>query len=258
MFITRRYPLFLYAPDGVEGGDAGQAPSVETPENANTPEGTGTPTDQQAARTNWEERYREAQSWGTKSAQEAAELREYKALIDDWNSDDPDAQRRAAERLGIQLDEEEADAGQEYAQLSPADRKLLDDFNASRTEQQQTQQQEQQYNAYRADVDPQLKTMGIPEDLHELVAEAALQLPGLQTPQGLRPDLQGAVAQIEALGLSVAKLPSVQTKFIENYRKTKRAPAISSSGTAGTQVPDLDKRQDRIDWIVEQAQAQEQ
>lgn len=246
MLTTRRFPLFLF--EANEAGIAGQAPGVETPETANTPEGTGT--NDQAAQTNWEERYREAQSWGTKSAQEAAELREYKALIDDWNSDDPDAQRRAAERLGIQLDEEPPADGQ-YAQLDPAERKLLDEFKQSQIQQQQTQQEQQQMAAYRADVDPQLKTMGIPEDLHELVAEAALQLPGVQTPQGLRPDLQGAVAQIEALGLSVAQLPSVQTKFIENYRKTKRAPAISSAGTAGTQVPDLDKRSDRQAWMYE-------
>lgn len=255
MFITRRMPLFMFSTGESSGGGEVQA---ETPETlANTPQdGTGT-TDQQA---NWEERYKEAQSWGTRNAQEAAGLREKAQLIDDWNSDDPEAQRRAAELLGIQLDEEPpaSDLEGQYAQLDPETRRLLEDFKSTTQQQQQSQQEQQQMAQYRADVDPQLKDLGVPDGLHDLVAEAALQLPGVHTPQGLRPDLQGAIAQVEELVLAAADLPSVQKKVMGRYRDTKRAPHISSSGIAGTQAPDLDNRQARIDWMVEQAQAQEQ
>lgn len=254
MFITRR-PSLCFAPD--EGAGAGADVQAQTPETADTPEGTGTG-QQTESQTNWEERYREAQAWGTRTAQEAAELRAYKQLVDDWNSDDPEAQKRAAERLGIQLEEDDDDdtlyeSQATQAQLSPEDRQLLEQFRA----QQQTQAEQQQYQAYRSDVDPQLQQMGVPEGLRDAVAEAALNLPGIQTPQGLRPDLEGAVKQIQQFALIAAELPDVQKQILESYRQTKRAPGVSSAGTAGTQVPDLDDRQARIDWMVEQAMAQQ-
>lgn len=230
-------------------------PTADSPEN-----GTGT----QDESINYQERYQElekrfqdTQSWAHRSSEEAAALREKAQLIDDWNSGDPDAQKRAAEALGILLQEEEGEdleaAGE--AGLSPEDRKLLEEFRQERTHQQQTQAEQRQYDAYRSDVDPQLERMSVPKELHDAVAEAALTLPGIQTPQGLKPDLEGAIKQIEQFVMRAAAMPGVQPKLFEQLRQSKRAPHVSSSGTAGTQVPDLDKRSDRVAHMVERLQA---
>jgi hypothetical protein len=264
VFTTRRLPLYL-KPDEGGGGGEGLAPEGAPETAANTPEGTGT-VEQQPVQENWEERYKEAQRWGTQSAQEAAGLREKAQLIDDWNSGDPAAQKRAAEALGILLQEEEEEAleAQTEAGLSAEDRQLLEEFRQERTTQQQTQAEQQQYAGYRTAVDPDIAAMGVPEGIRDAVADYALHnLPGVpcppsaQYPKGLKPDLDGAVEAIKSFVLAGVDMPDVQKHAIEKYRQTKRAPGISSTGAAGTQVPNLDDRQQRVDWIVQQALAAE-
>lgn len=83
--------------------DETQAPAADTPENTpdNTPEaGTGGPPE-----SNWEDRYKEAQQWGTRNAQRVAELERYEQVVTGLNSDDPEQRKWAAEALGLQLEE---------------------------------------------------------------------------------------------------------------------------------------------------------
>lgn len=51
----------------------------------------------------WQKRYTDLQSKYTTTSQEAAELRQYRELVDAVQSDDPEAQARAAEALGLQF-----------------------------------------------------------------------------------------------------------------------------------------------------------
>lgn len=262
MFTTRRLPLF-FSPD--EGGGGGEGLTSEgAPETTvDTPEGTGT-VDQQVAQGNWEDRYKEAQAWGTKSAQEAAELRQYKQLVDDFNSGDAEAQKRAAAALGIELEEEEelvTGLGAEDA-LSPEDRQLLDTVRQERTTHQRSQAEQQEYAGYRDAVDPDMAAMGVPEGIRDAVADYARErLPGVpcppsaQYPTGLKPDLDGAVQAIEAFVLSAADMPSVQKQMLDKYRATKRVSHTASTGRAGTQVPKLGDHSKRLAYAMEIAAA---
>lgn len=58
---------------------------------------------------NWEQRYKDLQSTYTKTAQEAAELRQYEELVKNVQSDDPQVQAQAAEALGLSFIGEETD-----------------------------------------------------------------------------------------------------------------------------------------------------
>lgn len=259
MFITRRLFLLAFGPDGAEGGAGAQAPSVETPgSTADTPPGTGTP-DQQpdTAQVNWEDRYKDVQAWATRSAQRVTELEQYEQLVNDWNSEDPEAQRRAAERLGIQLEDPSQQSDPRYADDDPMAQRLAA-LEAERAQERQQAQEEQQYTSYRQMVDPQLDQMGVPKGIHDLVAEAALNLPPVHTPQGTEPNLKAALAQVEQIVLAAADLPSVQQKVVESYRASKKAPHIGQSGTAGTQTPNLDNRSERQQWMAERLMADQE
>jgi hypothetical protein len=84
----------------------------------------------------------------------------------------------------------------------PAKREALDAFLVSLDSFDWDEEREQQYRRYRSDVDPELERMGIDKALHDGVAEVALDLPLVQTPEGLQPDLRGAVRIIkEGAGL---------------------------------------------------------
>jgi hypothetical protein len=199
-----------------------------------------------------EKRFNDTQAWGHTQAQENAALREKAQLIDDWNSGDPEAQRRAAEALQIQLEEEEADQTQ-YASVDPKILQRLEAFEQSQVQQQQSQVEQQQHAAYRSDVDPQLTTMGVPDGFHDAVAETALGLPGLQTVNGLKPDLEGAWAQVKEFILLGVELPDVQTAVKKTWQRTKPTAAVTQAGgVQATHTPPLETRAQKADWIAQQ------
>ncbi len=227
-----------------------QAPqAADTPENTpdNTPEaGTGGPPE-----SNWEDRYKEAQQWGTRNAQRVAELERYEQVVTGLNSDDPEQRRWAAEALGLQLEEEEPaeDTDTGYAPIDPHIEQRLSQFE----QQQQAQAEQAQFDAVRKLVAPELKELGLTGEFADYVYGIAYDDP-IETPQGVRPNIQGALQQLEQLIELGLDVPAIQGKAFKKLQASKRAPSISSSGIAGTQVPDLDKRSDRQAYLEQRMQ----
>jgi hypothetical protein len=236
-----------------------QTPAAEEPQPVDTSvEETGT--QDTAAQVNWEERYKEAQSWGTRLAQERAELEQEAQLARALKSEDPAEYTEALRALGFNVPDDDEDT--QTAGLDPeVAAKLAKVDEIDQWRQQLTAEQEREVNEqqYRQLVDPQLQEMKVPEGLWDVVAEAALNLPALQTPQGPQPDLAAAMQQVEAMAEHFAALPSVQSAVKKSWANTKPRTALTSAGgTAGTQVPDLDNRQERLDWMAQQLLANEQ
>lgn len=247
-------PMIVFAPADSEAGAQPEPVDAETPDSAgSTPEGTvqheseQEPVDWQARAkeledevSGWESRYKEAQAWGTRQSQQAK-------VLEQWYSDDPAERRKAAEALGVELLEDDSPEGEADTEgagvpagLDPQTYSEIQYFLESQREMQQQQEQEQAYAAYRQETDQQLEKMGVPQELFDMVADAALELPGVETAQGLQPDLEGAVEQIKEWTLRAAALPGVQQTFLDRYRQSKQAPHMSPGGVAGTEAPDLD------------------
>lgn len=204
---------------------------------------------------NWEERAKEHQSWGTRLAQENAELKAQAQLVEQLRSDDPADQRAALEALGYQVPDEEEVAP--VYEPDPRLRQELDELKQWRESLTTEQQQEQHYSSYRESVDPQLTQLGVPEAFLESVADIAYnQLPAIQTPQGPMPDVEGAVKQFKEVTAMFAALPEVQQTAVEGWRKGKKAPHMSPVGTAGTGQPNLEEmtEQQILDWQVQRLQ----
>lgn len=251
MFITRRTPLF--APEeGAGGGDPAIEAGSPTP-----PEGTGT--QDPAPSQNWEERYKEAQAWGTRNAQRAAELEAEAKLVQALRSEDPAEYTQALRDLGFNVPdpEFEPEGGLDpeiAAKLAKVDE--LEQWRNSLTEQEQ---QQANYASYREMVNPQLSQMGVPEGLHDVVAEAALNLPGIETPQGQKPDLDTAWEQLKEILLLGNQVPEVQSAMKKSWASTKpRAALTSPGGSEGTNVPDLTNRESRQQWMLARLQADRQ
>lgn len=247
MFITRRCPLFLLAP---EGDPTGGEPI--------TPEGAGTEPEPTAPGTDWEAIAKEHQAWGTRLAQEKAELETEAQIARALRSEDSSARAQALAQLGIELvDDGAPDPGaQLYEQVDPQTLARLEALEQHHAQTTAAQEREQNYAAYREITDPQLAQMQVPEGLRDVVAEAALNLPPVQTPQGPQPDLQAAYEQIQAMAEHFAALPAVQTAVKKSWQKTKPSAALTQQGgVPATQVPPLDTRVKRADYIAEQLAA---
>lgn len=226
-----------------------QAPPPEdTPTTADTPEGTGTPDQPQIPEGYIPEgRYKEVQSWATRLAQEKAQL------------DDPDYRRQLLEQWGYQIGDPEPEPDDSFVE-DPTQAELtklreqvqqLSEWQQGLTTQQQ---QDQALAAFRAEADPKLKAMGVPEGIHDLVTDLALQqMPFVHTPQGAVPDLEGAVKAVQEFVLSAAEMPEVRGQLLKGWQGTKRTThRVSPVGEAGSQVPNLDDRQERVDWMTSQ------
>jgi hypothetical protein len=119
------------------------------------------------------------------------------------------------------------------------------------------QQEERDHAAYRAQVDPQLTEMGVPEGIQDLVADLArTHLPPLQTPQGPVPDLQGALKSVQEFVLSAAEMPEVRGQLLKGWQGTKTT--THPSGEAGTQQPDLSTTEGKTAHILGRMAAEEQ
>lgn len=222
-------------------------PPEDTPQDApgvtsDTPD-AGTATDQP----DWQKRYQDVQAWATQLAQEKAQL------------DDPDYRQQLLEQWGYQVGDDEPDL--------PADDPTAAELEALREQVTQLsqwqqgltsdQQRQQAYSAYRTDVDPQLKEMGVPEAFLEQTAEIAFDhLPPIQTPAGPKPDLEGAVKQVQELAKLFAQHPEARSAVLADWKQSKQAPHISQVGTAGTQaLPEDATHAQRVEWALERLNA---
>jgi hypothetical protein len=98
----------------------------------------------------------------------------------------------------------------------------------------------------RSAVDARLDTLGLDKDDQDWVLAYAINaLPVTQ--EGL-PDIE------QAHSVFVAR----ETERQRQWAKGKRsAPHIAPNGQAATEVPNLDKRQDRVDWMLRRMQENE-
>jgi hypothetical protein len=224
-----------------QGLSAENSPGVVGPE-----AGTGTAEQQGQPEVDWQKRYIDTQAEYSRGQQELAELRRQQELYDLMiSTDDPDTRRQVAERLGYQL-EEEPEPEPEYDDPFEKYNERLGRIEQSLTQREQTEQDEAYAAEVRSAVDARLDTLGLDKDDQDWVLAYAINaLPVTQ--EGL-PDIE------QAHSVFVAR----ETERQRQWAKGKRsAPHIAPNGQAATEVPNLDKRQDRVDWMLRRMQENE-
>src|SRR5262245_41465507 len=209
----------------------------------------GTPgTAEQAPQIDWQDRYQHLQPEYTRATQENAELRQRQELYDLMlSTDDADIRREAAQALGYELAEDETqdydDADNPFAAY---------DERIARLEQStQARDQEAADAEYavqvRQIVDQQLNDLeGLDKDDQDWVLAYAINALPI-TEEGL-PDIQQAYEVFNAR----------ETARQRAWAQTKRAPHIAPNGQSATEVPNLDNRQERQDWIARRLMEGEQ
>jgi hypothetical protein len=204
-----------------------QAPTVDTPA-TDTPQGTGT---------DWEERYKEAQSWGTKAAQEAAQL---KAQLSD-----PEYQAQLMAQWGYEVEQPEPEQGW----VDPTDelRQQLTELQEWKNAQEQQRQQQQQLDQITQSVAQQFQTAApdLDEPTREWVTTRALNMDPRE--DGM-PDITGALNDYNAW-------VQEQQKQWEESRRRPRPPHVPPGGQAASSAPDLTDRQARRQHMAEQLAA---
>jgi hypothetical protein len=211
-----------------------QAPSVETPEEQLAPEGTPSEQHDQpdtTAQQNWEDRYKEAQAWGTRAAQEAAQ---YRQVIEGLYSEDPAVRQAAAETLGLEIQQEQQQDGQQYL--------TREEWEAYQAEQQAALQQDEVVTYVEQYTQGQLDSLqGFNDAQKAWILRAAVSLPPVESPEGVPvPDIASAVKDFEAFIGSEKQA----------WAQTKRAPRPPAAGSSATEAPNLDDREQRRDWML--------
>ena len=220
----------------LDQGTPGAAEDTAQQKTADTPEGTGT--QDQTQQQNWEERYKEAQAWGTRVAQEKAQLEQQAQLAQALQSDDPDIRRQAFEALGLELADETDDT--QYADPSEALAAEVAALKQQFEAQNQQAQQAQQIAQIEAHVEQQLAGLdGLDDSDREWIVNTAVAMP--PTPEGM-PDIQAAHEKF------VAWETARQKKWAATKRTSHR---VSPTGEAGVQAPNLDDRDARQQWMAQ-------
>jgi hypothetical protein len=207
---------------------------------ANTPEGTGEP------EVNWQEKYTNLEADHTRAAQEAAQ---YRRLIEGLHSEDPDTRLQAAQALGLEFQEEEEPVD-EFGDPIEDIRRELEGLKGTLTERDQQAQQAAQEQRDIEVIGQGLTALQ--KDIGRDLTEQEVQLLGDAAWQNR--DENGLPNVAAVVGLYRGALDG----HLQSYSKTKRAPHISPNGKAGTQTPNLDNRQERQDWMVQQVLANQQ
>lgn len=222
--------------------DQEQTPEAGMSDNANTPD-TGTGTQEQPTSENWEQRYKDAQAWGTRNAQRAAELEAETALVARLRSEDPNEQREALRALGYEVPDDDTQYSDPNEQLA----RELAELKAWRDEFTGQQQQEQYVAQIEASVEQQLDQLGnLSDPQKDWIVSRAIALPPTQ--EGL-PDIPAAHAEFQAL-INAEKQAWAGTK--------PRSAFTTAAGQQASQVPDLDKHEKRVDYMLSRLQAEAQ
>jgi hypothetical protein len=159
--------------------EAPLAPALQdTPQPTETPvEGTST----EAPAVDWEKRYNDLRPHADRTSQEAAEYRQKVEAYEALYSEDPDAQRNAAEYLGLELPAEEP---QEYDDPFQSFEQKLASLEAKLAAKDQAEQVSQQEAALLDNVEEQFSTLESKEKIQlsdddiEVVTALAMQMPG--------------------------------------------------------------------------------
>lgn len=199
----------------------------------------GTAEQHAQAEVDWQKRYNDLQPEYTRTTQELADLRHRQELYDLLvSTDDADTRRQVADALGYQLEEEPAEP-QEFEDPLAAYDERIGRLEESLTQREQDEQDAAYASQVRAVVDERLDQLGLDKgDQDWVLAYAINALP--VTAEGL-PDIEQA-HQVFA---------ERETARQRKWAQGKRAPHISPHGQAATEVPNLDNRQERVDWMTQ-------
>lgn len=207
--------------------DPGEDDSQEgTP--SESPEDSAAPED-----TNYEERYKEAQAWGTRAAQEASQ---YRQIIDLARQGDPDALQYLGYEAPTDTEDDDGEDLSEAERLERLERTLAERTEAeeqARKEQELEEAENRFYEAELSKLDPK-------DEWSEEYTRAVV-----GTANQIEPDDDG-LPNLEA----AHKL--LQEHFEAEFQarvKSKRSPQ-APSGAGSSHQPDLDDDEQRRDYIT--------
>lgn len=212
------------------------------------PEGTpGTAEQAAQAEVDWEKRYNDLQPEYTRATQENADLRRQQELYDLMvSTEDADTRQQIAQQLGYVLDDDASTPPDDEADPFAAYDDRLARIEQSLTAREQAEANAEQAAEVRVAVDERLDQLGIDKDDQDWVLAYAINaLPA--TPDGL-PDIE------QAHGVFQAREDARQKRWAQ----TKRAPHIAPHGQAATEVPNLDNRQQRWEYMERRLNENEQ
>jgi len=210
------------------------------------PDGTGAVEQAASGDESYQQRYVDLQREYTRSQQENAEMRRQQELYDLLiSTEDADTRRRIAEQLGYQLEQEAEPQQFDGSDPYGYDRRL----GALEQAQQQAQQAAltaQQEEQMLGVLNQRLEKLGLDEEDGNIVLSYAMHaLP--VTAEGL-PDVEQAHQFLAAR----------DDRRQKDWAKTKQSPRIPSTGQAATEVPNLDNREERVAWMTERLQDNQQ
>ena len=229
-------------PEEAASPDLQEEYANQTPANESGSE-TGTPatdsSESHAPDQNWEQRYQEAQAWGTRASQEAAQ---YRQIIDLARQGDPEA----LEFLGYEVPADTEDKNTEEPDLSEQLQQLRQMVETQQQTAQEAQQQaelQQAADAFYAEefskLDPENKWS---QEYRNLVAAAGDQ----HVAEDGLPDLQKAHE-------------AIQSQFEELFKQrvaAKRSPQ-APSGASPSHNPDLSNPEDRQAYMAQRLMEQD-
>jgi len=223
------------APSALEAQDT---PAVAGPEGS---AGTTEQVDWQARALAAEDRYGNLQPEYTRTTQELATYRERESWYDLLlTAEDADTRRQAAEALGLELAEEESQSEDPFAPVN----NRLDRIEQSLSQRDQREADTEDAMSLRQIFDAKLGGLGVTEkDGNWILAYALHALPPVYDPEFDRPlpDIQAAYQEFNT------REDERQKAWAQSKRS---APRIPPDGQSGTEAPNLDNRQERVDWIV--------
>lgn len=223
----------------------------QPPENADTPEqGTGTTEQAQAEQaTDWERRYKDLQAEYTRTSQEHTQA---KALLDALQSDDADTRLRAARQLGYEFADEADDDTQQHDDDDEPylTREEWQSYQAAQREQanEAAEQARQAEWLARAEqhVEASLDAIdGLDKSDRDWIVGRAMAL--APTPEGM-PDIQAAHKEFAAW----------EQQRMKKWAASKKAHYFSPVGGEGTQQPDLDTHEGRVQYALGRLAAEQQ
>ena len=213
-------------------------PEADTPAVAGPTEAPGT---QEQPQVNWEQRYQDLQPEYTRTAQERAELAQWKEWAElALTTEDPDTARQALERLGIPVPE--GDFGdEEPAEWDVEDpladvRKELAELRSWKEQSTQQQRQEVQQQFFDSYMETEVERLGLDQlepRQQEMVFDRLRRVGGIPAPPG---------APITEYPNVEAAYKLWQEEMLEEQKSwasvKKRAPYVPSGGLSANEVPD--------------------
>lgn len=201
------------------------------------------------AEVDWQKRYTDLQSEYTRTSQENADHKRERELYDVLvSTDDVDTRRKVAEQLGYVLEQEDA-AEPEFDPENPfaAYDERIERLEATLSQRDQREREDAYAEQIRKVCDERLDELGIDQDDQDWVLAYAIN--ALPVGADGLPDIAQAHAVFNAREDARQK----------RWAQTKRsAPRISPNGQAATEVPNLDNRQQRVDWMAQRWQEGQQ